>query len=423
MYTNMNEVLASYTFTAKDRFLRYVQIDTQSDPLSKTIPSTDKQKNLGRLLVEELLSIGINDAHMDEYGYVYGTVPATTPDPGIPVICFCSHMDTSPDCSGFGVKPIIHANYQGQDLVLPDDSSIVIRRAEHPELSKKIGHDIITASGTTLLGADNKAGVAAIMDAVSFWMTHPECVRGTIKILFTPDEEIGRGVDKVDLIKLGAHFAYTIDGESAGSVENETFSADALVIKVFGKSAHPGFAKNNMVSALKLASSIISHLPKGEMSPETTEGKEPFIHPVSIQGNIEQAEIQMILRSFRTPELADMANLVRGICEKVVEEFPGARYELNQIEQYRNMKEILDHHPQVVDHAIQAVRESGLEPVLRSIRGGTDGSRLSFMGLPCPNIFAGEHAFHSKQEWVTVQDMQKSTETIIRLAGIWASSH
>ncbi len=410
-----------YTFTSKDRFLNYVKIDTQSDPLSNTIPSTEKQKNLGRLLVKELLELGVMDAHIDEYGYVYGTVPGTVPNTEIPVICFCAHMDTSPDCSGKDVNPIIHNNYLGQDIILPDDPSIVIRKDEHPELQHKIGHDIITASGKTLLGADNKAGIAAIMDAVNYWMGTPSSKRGTIKILFTPDEEIGRGVDKVNLEKLGAQFGYTIDGESVGSVENETFSADALVLQIQGISSHPGFAKGKLVSALKAATFIIEQLPKNALSPETTEGKDPFIHPVSIQGNIEKAEIQFILRSFDTNDLNKMADQVASICAKAKLNFPGISYELKQIEQYRNMKEILDKFPEVVNYAVEAVKKSGLNPTLKSIRGGTDGSRLSFMGLPCPNIFAGEHAFHSKQEWVTVQDMQKSTETIIHLAELWAS--
>jgi tripeptide aminopeptidase len=416
----IKEQLQKYSFSSLDRFLRYVRIDTQSDPTSTTIPSTEKQKNLGKLLTQELQDLGLSDAHLDEFGYVYATLPGNmVNNETVPVICFCAHMDTSPDCSGEGVKPIVHNNYQGQDLVLPDDPTIVIKASEHPELARKHGHDLITASGTTLLGADNKAGVAAIMDAVQFWLNHPEVPRGTIKILFTPDEEIGRGVDKVDIQKLGATFGYTIDGESAGSVENETFSADALVVKISGVSAHPGFAKGKLVSALKVASAIVSALPGDTLSPETTTGTEGFIHPVSIKGSIESAEIQFILRSFKTAELKEQRDLIENICKNAVAENPGSSYEIIVVEQYRNMKEILDQFPQVVDHAVRAVKESGLEPILRSIRGGTDGSRLSFMGLPCPNIFAGEHAFHSKQEWVTFQDMQKSTETIIRLAALW----
>jgi len=412
-----------FEFTSLERFLRYVQIDTQSDPTSKTIPSTEKQKNLGKILTKELLDLGLSDAHLDEFGYVYATLPGNRPNNSdIPVICFCAHMDTSPDCSGEGVKPIVHKNYQGQDIVMPDDPNIVISMAEHPELARKTGHDLITASGTTLLGADNKAGIAAIMDAIQFWVNNPDVPRGTLKILFTPDEEIGRGVDKVDIEKLGAKFAYTIDGESAGSVENETFSADGLVVKFTGISAHPGFAKGKLVSALKVAAAFIDSLPKDNLSPETTSDKAGFVHPVSLQGNIENTEVQFILRSFDSSELIEQRHLIDKLCKEAISKFDGSSYEITVVEQYRNMKEILDQYPQVVDYAVRAVENSGLKPILRSIRGGTDGSRLSFMGLPCPNIFAGEHAFHSKQEWVTFQDMQKSTETIINLAALWAEN-
>jgi tripeptide aminopeptidase len=416
----VTKAFEKYTFTSLDRFLQYVAIDTQSDPGSKTIPSTEKQKNLGKILVDELIALGVTDAHMDEYGYVYASLEATNAEPDSPTICFCAHMDTSPDCSGKNVKPIVHKKYKGQDLVLPDDPEIIIKASEHPELSKKIGHDIVTASGHTLLGADNKAGVAAIMDAVHFWTSNPKVPRPTIKVLFTPDEEIGRGVDKVDLNKLNATYAYTIDGESVGSLENETFSADALVLKINGISAHPGFAKGKLVSALKIASEIIYNLPKDDLSPETTELKAGFIHPVSIKGGIEEAEIHFILRSFKTKDLKEQAKFVERLCKETVASYPGSSYEIQVVEQYRNMKEILDHHPKLIDYAIKAIKQSGLKPLLRSIRGGTDGSKLSFMGLPCPNIFAGEHAFHSKQEWVTKQDMQKSTETIVRLAALWA---
>ncbi len=416
----INKAFEKYTFTSLDRFLKYVTIDTQSDPESKTTPSTEKQKDLGKILVAELIALGIKEAHMDEYGYVYASLEAIDAKHDSPTICFCSHMDTSPDSSGKNVKPIVHKNYKGLDLVLPDDPEIVIKTSEHPELVKKIGHDIVTASGLTLLGADNKAGIAAIMDAVHFWIFNPEIPRPSIKILFTPDEEIGRGVDKVDLKKLNATYAYTIDGESAGSLENETFSADALVLKIKGVSAHPGFAKGKLVSALKVASEIISKLPKDDLSPESTELMAGFIHPVSFKGGIEEAEIQFILRSFKTKDLTEQAKFIERLCKETILNHPGSTFEIKIVEQYRNMKEILDQHPKLIEYAIQAIKQSGLEPLLRSIRGGTDGSRLSFMGLPCPNIFAGEHAFHSKQEWVTKQDMQKSTETIVRLASLWA---
>lgn len=410
---------AKYKFSSKDRFLEYVKIDTQSDPNSKTQPSTAKQKDLAKVLVEELKEMGIEDAHLDQHGYVYATVPSSIERENVPVICFCAHMDTSPDSSGTNVKPIVHKNYQGEDLVLPDDPVIVIKMAEHPDLKDQIGNDIITASGTTLLGADNKAGVAAIMDAVKYWTTHPDAPHGTIKILFTPDEEIGRGVEKVDLTKLGAKYGYTIDGESLGSIENETFSADAAILTVEGISAHPGFGKGKLVSAIKMISDIISALPKDSLSPETTEGMEGFIHPVSIKGTIEKAEAQFILRDFTTDALKDYAQLLEDTASAASALYPGSSYTLQIIEQYRNMAEVLQHHPSVTDFAVKAIEEAGIKPKLQSIRGGTDGSRLSFMGLPCPNIFAGEHAFHSKQEWVSVQDMQKSTEVIVRLAAIW----
>ncbi|WP_345953909.1 peptidase T [Mucilaginibacter sp. PAMB04168] len=405
-------------FTVTQRFLRYVTIDTQSDPESSTYPSTEKQKNLGRVLVQELLEMGINDAHLDEYGYVYATIPANTSKVNVPVICFCSHMDTSPDSSGKGVKPIIHRNYQGQDLVLPDDNTQVLKPQNHPELRNQIGNDIITASGTTLLGADNKAGVAEIMDACYQLLHHPEIKHGTIKILFTPDEEIGRGVDKVDLKKLGAFAAYTMDGETAGNMENETFSADGAKLLISGVSAHPGFAKGQMLSAIKIAGQIIAALPFG-LSPEGTEGKQGFVHPVGISGHVEHAMIEFIIRDFDTDALKQHAQTIRDITENILKGFPGATYKLQVKEQYRNMKQALDEHPHIVDYGMEAIRRAGLDAKLCSIRGGTDGSRLSFMGLPCPNIFAGEHAFHGRQEWVSVQDMQKAVETILHLGAIW----
>lgn len=404
-------------YTVQNRFLNYVTIDTQSDPESKTVPSTEKQKNLGRLLVAELLEIGLKDAQLDEYGYVYATVPANTAK-DVPVICFCSHMDTSPDCSGENVKPIVHANYQGQDLFLPDDPAVVVRLEEHPDLQYQIGNDVITASGTTLLGADNKAGLAAIVDACRQLMDHPEIKHGRIRILFTPDEEIGRGVDKAELQKLAADFGYTVDGESAGTIENETFSADGARLIIKGVSSHPGFAKGKMESALKIAGRVLADLPAA-LSPENTAGKQGFIHPVSVSGHVEEAIIDFIVRDFDTEKLGDHANVVRQATENVLKDYPHASFILQIHQQYRNMKQVLDQHPQVIEYGIEAIRRAGLEPRLQSIRGGTDGSRLSFMGLPCPNIFAGEHAFHSKQEWVSVQDMQKAVDTILHLCSIW----
>ncbi len=405
-------------FTVTDRFLKYVTIDTQSDPASNSNPSTEKQKELGKLLVSQLQEMGIADAHLDEYGYVYATVPANSGKANTPVICFCSHMDTAPDCSGAGVKPIAHKNYQGADIVLPDDPSQIIKLKEHPDLENQVGNDLITASGTTLLGADNKAGLAEIMDACYQLVNHPEIKHGTIRILFTPDEEIGRGVDKVDIKKLGAYAAYTMDGESAGNMENETFSADGAKLIINGISAHPGFAKGKMESAIKIAAQIVAALPY-ELSPEGTENKEGFVHPVAIAGHVETASIDFIIRDFEEEKLTDHANTIRRIAVQVLKKFPGSSAELQVKPQYRNMKNILDKHPQIVEYAMEAMKRAGLNAKLCSIRGGTDGSRLSFMGLPCPNIFAGEHAFHSKQEWVSVQDMQKAVETILHLCMIW----
>ncbi|TYP95999.1 peptidase T [Sphingobacterium allocomposti] len=405
-------------FQVAERFMRYVQIDTTSDPNATSFPSTEKQKDLSRLLVAELQQIGLADAHLDEYGYVYATIPSNS-DKQVPVICFCSHVDTSPDCSGAGVKPIVHVNYQGQDLVLPDDPSVVIRLEEHPDLRNQIGHDIITASGTTLLGADDKAGVAEIMDAARLLIAHPDIKHGEIKILFTPDEEVGRGVNHVDLAKLGADFAYTLDGEKAGTIEDETFSADGVRIVINGISVHPGFAKGKMQSALKVAAEIISELPKDRLSPETTSGKEGFVHPNHIQGGVDRAEIDFIIRDHKTTNLARHEAELRQLVEDVVARFPGVTYDFAVSEQYRNMKEVLDQHPKVMDIGLEAIRRVGLTPERRSIRGGTDGSRLSFMGLPCPNVFAGGHAFHGKMEWVSRQDMEKAVLTILHIATLW----
>lgn len=411
-------MIEGFTHTALERLLRYVVIDTQSDPASPTCPSTDKQKNLGRLLVSELRALGIADAELDSFGYVYATIPATT-DKAVPVICFCSHMDTSPDCSGANVKPQIHRDYRGGDIVLPGDASQIIRASEHPALADQIGHDIVTSDGTTLLGADNKAGIAAIMDAAAFLVQRKDIAHGVIKILFTPDEEIGRGVDQVDLKRLGADFAYTIDGETAGHIEDETFSADGATLTITGVSAHPGFAKGKIEHAIKIAAEIVAKLPK-DCAPETTEGREGFIHPIGINGTLEQASVAFIIRDFAEAGLREKGALLDAIARDVIAASPHSSYRLEVKPQYRNMKEVIDRHPQVVDYAIEAIRRTGLTPKRTSIRGGTDGSRLSFMGLPCPNIFAGEHAFHSKLEWVSRQDMEKAAETIVHLAAIWA---
>ena len=408
----------AFTHTVTERFLRYVVIDTQSDPASPTCPSTEKQKDLGRLLAAELREMGLSDAHLDDNGYVYATLPANTDKP-VPVICFCSHMDTSPDCTGANVRPQVVKNYQGGDIVLPGDPSQVIRFAEHPALARQIGHDIITTDGTTLLGADNKAGVAEIMDAVHLLLKNPQIKHGTIKVLFTPDEEIGRGVDKADLKKLDADFAYTIDGESAGQIEDETFSADAATVTIQGVSTHPGFAKGRMEHAIKIAAAIVDRLPKNTCSPETTEGREGFLHPVSVSGTLEAATLGFIVRDFTEQGLREKEALLERIVKDVMKEFPRSSYQIDIKQQYRNMKEVIDRYPQIVEYAVEAIRRAGLKLLRTAIRGGTDGSRLSFMGLPCPNIFAGEHAFHSRLEWVSRQDMEKAVQTIVHLAMIW----
>jgi tripeptide aminopeptidase len=408
----------NYKFTAAERFLRYVQLDTQSDPQSKSSPSTEKQKELSKILAEELKQIGLRDAHMDEWGYVYATIPSNT-EKKVPVICFCAHVDTAPDCSGAEVKPIVHKNYQGQDINLPDDENQVLRTSDYPYLQTKIGHDVITASGKTLLGSDDKAGVAEIMDLANFLMTNKNVKHGEIKILFTPDEEIGRGTEKVDLKKLGADFAYTLDGGEAGSLEDETFSADAVQVIIQGVIAHPGYAKGKMINAMKIAGEILAALPKDRLSPESTEGKRGFIHPVRLEGIAEKCTIDFIIRDFETKGLQKKEDYLRTQIEELMRLYPKASFEYIVTEQYRNMKEVLLLHPEVVDHAKEAIKRAGLKVKMESIRGGTDGSRLSFMGLPCPNLFAGEQAIHSKLEFISVQDMNKAVETMVYLAGIW----
>ncbi len=405
------------TDTVLDRFLRYVVIDTQSDGASATQPSTMKQKDLGRALVEELLAIGLSDAHLDEHGYVYATIPANTAK-DVPVICFCSHMDTAPDFTGTNVKPQIIRGYTGGDITLVGDTSRVIRVADHPELDNQIGNDLITTDGTTLLGADDKAGLAEIVAAAEVLVRDPSIKHGTIRLLFTTDEEIGRGVDKVDFGRLGADFAYTVDGETAGDIEDETFSADGVEIAISGVAIHPGFAKDRMVNAIKLASAIVARLPQ-DQAPETTDGRQGFIHPVGITGSMANANVSFIVRDFEEAGLAQKNALLEQIAKDVVGANPGATHTFAVHEQYRNMKGVLDQHPQIVENAIEAIRRAGLTPRRGSIRGGTDGSRLSALGLPCPNLFAGGHAFHSPLEWISRQDMEKAVEVIVELAKVW----
>ena len=415
--------MENYKHTVEERFIRYVQIDTTADPNSSSFPSSMKQKDLGLVLFNELTAMGLKAIEMDEWGYVFATIPSNSSTENLPTICFCSHMDTAPDCSGTNVKPIVHRNYMGQPIVLPDDNSQVITTDRHPYLNEKIGDDLITASGLTLLGADDKAGVAIIMDFVHFIQQNPTIPHGPIRVLFTPDEEVGRGVEKLDMKKLNADYGYTLDGGKLGDIEDETFSADAVKVTIHGISAHPGYAKNKMVNAMKVASEFITALPKDKWSPETTQDREGFVHPVSIEGGLETATIQFIIRDHITENLREFENRLESILKMVIEQYNGVHYTFEISEQYRNMKEVLQTVPFVTDYAVQAMQNVGINPNPTIIRGGTDGSRLSFMGLPCPNIFTGEMAIHSKHEYVSVQDMEKAVKTLIELVQIWEKHH
>jgi len=406
--------------TVLDRFLRYVRYDTQSDERSTTYPSTGKQLVLLRDLAAELRALGLADADVDAHGYVTATIPATTGLEHVPTIGFIAHVDTSPEMTGVGVEPIVHRNYDGRDLVLPADPSAVLRRAEISELEEQLGHDIVTASGTTLLGADNKSGVAEIVTAAEYLMTHPEVRHGRLRIAFTPDEEVGRGTAHFDVERFGAQYAYTMDGGSRGEVESESFSADAMTVTFIGFNTHPGYAKGRLINAIKIAADFIHRLPADRLSPETTDGHDGFVHPYVVQASVERTSVRFIVRDFATEGLLEKEALIEDVAREAVARFPGARVEFAREEQYRNMKEVLDRYPDVVENACEAVRRAGLTVRTRSIRGGTDGSRLSFMGLPTPNIFAGEHNFHSRLEWVSVQDMEKAVEVIVNLAVIWA---
>ena len=398
--------------------MRYVQIDTQSEPTSNTFPTTEKQKDLSNLLSAELKAIGLHDAHADEYGYVYATIPSNS-DKKVPVICFCSHVDTAPDCSGTDVKPILHKNYDGSDIILPDDATQIITLNDYPYLREHIGSDVITASGLTLLGADDKSGLAIIMDTANYLVNHPGIKHGEIKILFTPDEEVGKGTAKVDLNKLHADFAYTLDGGEAGTFEDETFSADSVRITINGVISHPGYAKDKMVNALKIAGEVLAALPKTEWSPETTTKREGFVHPVAVNGIADKVVMEFIVRDFITANLEKHEERLRAIVEQIIKNYPKAMMQFVVTEQYRNMKEILDKNPQAVANAAEAYRRSGLVVKNEPIRGGTDGSRLSFMGLPCPNIFTGMHAIHSRHEWIGVKDMEKAVEVLVNLVQVW----
>jgi len=405
--------------TVLDRFLRYVGYDTQSNEQSTTYPSTDKQLVLLRDLVAELKEIGLDDAAMDEYGYVTATIPATTARAGVPTIAFIAHVDTSPEMPGVGVKPIVHRGYDGRDLVLPDDPAVVLRAADIPMLAEQMGHDIVTASGTTLLGADNKAGVAEIVTAAAYLVAHPEIKHGTVRVAFTPDEEIGRGTKHFDVAAFGATCAYTMDGGRRGEIEIESFSADAITVTFHGNNTHPGYAKGRMLNSIKVAAAFIDALPHDRLSPETTDVYEGFLHPYVIQASVERTSVKLLVRDFVTAGLKEKEALVERLANETVARYPGARVEFSVDESYRNMREVLDGHPEIADNAREAIRRAGLEPHSRPIRGGTDGSRLSFMGLPTPNLFAGEHNFHSRYEWVSVQDMEKAVEVIVHLCQVW----
>jgi len=408
-----------YATSCIERFLEYVKFDTQSLEDAETFPSTSTQLDLLRRLQDELLALGLKDVTMDEYGYVFATLPATSDKPNVPVVGFLAHVDTSPEMSGAEVKAIIHRAYDGLDLVLPDNPSAVISTGENPLLAEQIGNDIITASGTTLLGADNKAGVAEIMGALEYLLAHPEIAHGPVRIGFTPDEEVGNGTKYFDVDRFGAYCAYTMDGESLGELQVETFSADAITATFHGFNTHPGFAKGKMVNAIKVAAGFISRLPRNGFSPETTEGREGFVHPYMVDASVERTSVKLLVRDFVSSNLQEMERIVERIAKETTAEYPGSRVELEVEESYRNMKEVLDDHPDVVENAREAIRRAGLEPRVEPIRGGTDGSRLCFMGLPTPNIFAGEHNFHSRFEWISTSDMHKAVEVIIELCQIW----
>jgi len=402
-----------------ERFLRYVRFDTRSDESSMTVPSTATQLVFQRALVEELKALGLDDAALDEHGYVMATVPATTQKAAVPAIGFIAHVDTSPEMSGTNVVPIVHERYDGRDIVLPDDRTAILRLSDNPSLAQQIGHDIVTASGATLLGADDKAGVAEIVSAAAFLMEHPDIPHGVVRLAFTPDEEIGRGANHFDVARFGCRCAYTLDGGRRGEVEGESFSADAMTLVFHGFNTHPGYAKGRMVNAIKVAADFVHHLPADRLSPETTDGYDGFVHPYVQQSGVDRTSVRLIVRDFETGGLKDKESVVEQLARETVARHPGSRVEITIEEQYRNMKTVLDRHPEVVEYACEAVRRAGVDVRSTPIRGGTDGSRLSFMGLPTPNLFAGEHNFHSRLEWVSRQDMEKAVDVIVELCRIW----
>ena len=410
------------TTSALDRFLRYVRIDTRSDESSSSCPSTPGQLDLMETLASELRTVGLTDVVVDEHGYLMATVPATSSTASVPVIGFIAHVDTSPEMSGAGVRPIVHRNYDGRDIVLPDDPSAVLRVADNPALGERLGDDIVTASGTTLLGADDKAGVAAIMTAVEHLVLHPEIPHGTVRIGFTPDEEIGRGANHFDVARFAATCAYTLDGGSRGELEFESFSADLLTVTFKGFNTHPGYARGRMVNSIRAAADFIASLPRTDLTPETTDGYDGYVHPYALDASVDRTTVKVLIRDFLSGELGTKRAMLEHLARAAASRYPGCQVDTSLTEQYRNMREVLDLHPEVMEHARKAMRRLGIEPVERPIRGGTDGSRLSFMGLPTPNLFAGEHNFHSRLEWVSAQDMEKAAEVIVELCRVWASA-
>ncbi len=405
--------------TLLDRFCRYVRIDTTAVENAGTYPSSPGQLELGRMLAEELRAMGVRDAAQDEYGIVVATLPATVSHPA-PTIAWIAHVDTSPETTGRNVKPIVHENYQGGDIVLPGDPSKVIRVSDNPELLNLKGHTLVTTDGTTLLGADDKAGVAVIMEAAAQLLARPELPHGPIRICFTCDEEIGHGVDHVDLKKLGAVAGYTLDGGGVGEVDGETFSADLAVVAVRGVNIHPAIAKGRMINAVRLAGLFLDRLPRLTQSPETTADRQGFLHPYRIDGGVAETTIRILLRDFETPRLAERAELLRAVARTVVAEYPGASIDVTVTPQYRNMAEGLAKEPRAVAFAQEAMRRAGVEPKLTIVRGGTDGSRLTEIGLPTPNLSTGEHNLHSPLEWTCLEEMATAVRVLMELARVWA---
>ncbi len=402
-----------------DRFLEYIKYDTQSSEESNTYPSTLKQLELSKLLLQQLKDMGLQDGKMTEHGYVFATLPSNISE-DVPVIGFIAHVDTSPDVSGAQVNPVIHKNFQGEKIILGKDPSQFIDISEDSALQDCLGHDIITADGTTLLGADNKAGIAEIMGALQYLIENPDIKHGKIRVAFTVDEEVGTGTKHFSVQEFGCDFAYTIDGETAGELEDETFCADTATVRIKGINVHPGFAKSKLVNSVKIAANLIGQLPADRMSPETTEKREGYLHPHLIRGGVEETEVVFLVRDFEESGLKEKEEYLRTLADRLAEKYPRAKIDVEVKESYRNMKLVLDKHPQVVENALEAIKRAGLKPRKSLIRGGTDGARLSFMGLPTPNIFTGGHNFHSKKEWISIQDMEKAVETIVHLCQVWA---